>query len=153
MLFRCTPLLSYITIPSLYVHVHHSADLISHVSHRLPPEMFMASLKRRIFPCLLPRKCPKASRKATQENAGDIENITILMIVTFIVKWSHRLLLDVSQSFPMGKKKHTGRAMRHIDLVNIQRLHGVHYNVKYFILLRSVVVSVCSCTLNRNLKH
>jgi hypothetical protein len=49
-------------------------------------------------------------------------------------------MIDFSHSFPVAKKKQTGRVMRHGDLVNLQQLHGVHYNVKYLVLLRNVAV-------------
>ena len=56
-------------------------------------------------------------------------------------------MIDFSHSFPVGKKKLTGRVMRHGDVVNLQQLHGVHYNVKYIVLLRNVVVSFESLQL------
>lgn len=52
-------------------------------------------------------------------------------------------MIDFSHSFPVAKKKHPGRVMRHGDLVALQLLHGVHFNVKYLVLIRNTAVGGC----------
>ena len=52
-----------------------------------------------------------------------------------------RNIYDSEDSFPTGAIRKTGRVFCRPDLINVQRLDGVLYNVKYLIIARNVTVS------------
>jgi hypothetical protein len=61
-------------------------------------------------------------------------------------------ILNSLDSFPFGltskghdstvRDGHRGRAMNHPDIVNLQALDGVLFNIKYLVLVRNVTVSI-----------
>ena len=53
-----------------------------------------------------------------------------------------RSIYDSEDSFPTGAIRKTGRVFCRPDLINVQRLDGVLYNVKYLIIARNVTVSL-----------
>eukprot|EP00603_Paraphysomonas_imperforata_P000028 CAMPEP_0114421466 /NCGR_PEP_ID=MMETSP0103-20121206/5092_1 /TAXON_ID=37642 ORGANISM="Paraphysomonas imperforata, Strain PA2" /NCGR_SAMPLE_ID=MMETSP0103 /ASSEMBLY_ACC=CAM_ASM_000201 /LENGTH=342 /DNA_ID=CAMNT_0001589987 /DNA_START=61 /DNA_END=1089 /DNA_ORIENTATION=+ len=63
-----------------------------------------------------------------------------------------KILMDFSHSFPNGKKKMPGRVMRHGDLVNLQQLHGVRYNVKYLVILRNLADNAVASLSRQNVR-
>lgn len=58
-------------------------------------------------------------------------------------------IYDGQDSFPTGSVREAGRVFIRPDLVNIQKLHGKLYNVKYFVILRNISDTVMS-SLARN---
>ena len=50
------------------------------------------------------------------------------------------LLADAEDSFPTGSIRKTGRIFCRPDLVNVQKLDGILYNVKYLVIARNVTV-------------
>lgn len=67
-------------------------------------------------------------------------------------------ILNSLDSFPFGlvvngydatqRDGHRGRAMNHADLINLQALDGILFNVKYLVLARNVTVREKSSHLN-----
>lgn len=59
------------------------------------------------------------------------------------------LIYDAEDSFPTGAIRKSGRIFMRPDLVNIEKLHGVIFNVKYLIITRNVTDTAISA-LRRN---
>ena len=58
---------------------------------------------------------------------------------------SKRILLyssifDAEDSFPTGAIRKNGRVFMHPDMVNMQKMHGDLFNVKYMLILRNTTV-------------
>jgi cupin superfamily acireductone dioxygenase involved in methionine salvage len=50
-------------------------------------------------------------------------------------------VFDAEDSFPTGAIRKTGRLFCRPDLINVQKLDGILYDVKYLIIARNVTVS------------
>ena len=59
------------------------------------------------------------------------------------------LIYDAEDSFPTGAIRKSGRIFMRPDIVNIEKLHGVLFNVKYLIITRNVTDTAISA-LRRN---
>jgi hypothetical protein len=51
-----------------------------------------------------------------------------------------RSIYDSEDSFPTGAIRKKGRVFMRPDLVNLQKLDGVLFNIKYLIILRNITV-------------
>ena len=51
-------------------------------------------------------------------------------------------VFDAEDSFPTGAIRKTGRLFCRPDLINVQKLDGILYDVKYLIIARNVTVSI-----------
>ena len=51
-------------------------------------------------------------------------------------------IYDAEDSFPTGAIRKTGRVFCRPDLINVQKLDGILYNVKYLVIARNVTVSM-----------
>jgi hypothetical protein len=60
-----------------------------------------------------------------------------------------RSIFDAEDSFPTGAIRKTGRVFMHPDIVNLQKLDGVVFNIKYLIINRNVTDTALSA-LRRN---
>jgi hypothetical protein len=52
----------------------------------------------------------------------------------------YRTIYDAFSSFPFGTPKDQARVFNHPDLVNLRKLDGVLFNVKYLVLSRNITV-------------
>ena len=51
-----------------------------------------------------------------------------------------KTIYDAEDSFPTGAIRKTGRVFLRPDIINIQALDGVIFNVKYLIIVRNTTV-------------
>jgi hypothetical protein len=53
-----------------------------------------------------------------------------------------RKIYNAEDSFPTGSIRKTGRVFCRPDLVNVQKLDGILYDVKYLVIARNVTVRI-----------
>ena len=51
-----------------------------------------------------------------------------------------KLIYDAEDSFPTGAIRRPGRVFMRPDIINLQRLDGVLFNVKYLLIVRNITV-------------
>jgi hypothetical protein len=60
-----------------------------------------------------------------------------------------RKIYDAEDSFPTGSIRKTGRVFCRPDLVNVQKLDGILYDVKYLVIARNVTVRIIELNYSR----
>jgi len=60
-----------------------------------------------------------------------------------------RTIYDGLNSFPHGYMKHTGRMFAHPDIVNLQMLDGVLFDIRYIVMVRNTVETVVTSLSRR----
>lgn len=58
-------------------------------------------------------------------------------------------IYDAEDSFPTGAIRKPGRLFMRPDLVNLEMLNGIVFNIKYLIIARNVTVSYIKLSRNR----
>lgn len=66
-----------------------------------------------------------------------IKIITFIIINNIIII---RSIYDAFSSFPFGSPRNNARHFHHPDLINLRKLDGVLFNVKYLLLFRNLTV-------------
>lgn len=60
-------------------------------------------------------------------------------------------IYDAEDSFPTGAIRKSGRVFMRPDIVNLQQLDGVMFDLKYLLIIRNTTVRLLSCAYLRNI--